>query len=89
MDCDSSEDSGDTQQPRPAWVKLQADDYTATVSTGSIFAAHPASLLASLIDIEFSKQQVDPCVRLDCTAEVAQVGLPRHPVTWCTPNKFS
>jgi hypothetical protein len=78
MDCDSSEDAGDTHQPRPAWVKVQADEYTATVSTGSIFAAHPASLLASLIDIEFSKQQTDPCVRLDCSAEVARVRLQRH-----------
>jgi hypothetical protein len=73
MDCDSSEDTAEQQQPRPPWVKVQADDYTAIVSTTNIFAAHPASLLASLVDLELNQQLLDPCVRLDCSAEVAKV----------------
>jgi hypothetical protein len=75
MDCDSSEDTAELQQQRPAWVRICADEFAAVVSTAKIFAAHPASLLASLIDLELSsQQQQDPCVvRLDCSADVAKV----------------
>jgi len=75
MDCDSPCHGTAGQKPRVAWVKVQADEYTAVVSTSSIFAAHPASLLASLVDLELANQQADPCVRLDCSADVAKVGL--------------
>jgi hypothetical protein len=73
MEFDSVEDTAEQQQPRPPWVKVHADEYTAIVSTANIFAAHPASLLASLVDLELSQQLVDPCVRLDCSAEVGKV----------------
>lgn len=75
MDCDSIGDTAQQQRPRAAWVKVQADDYTAVVSTANIFTAHPGSLLASLVELELSTQQQDLCVRLDCSAEVAKVGL--------------
>jgi hypothetical protein len=74
MDCDTCSDNTAEQKPRlQPWVKVQADEYTAVVSTANIFAAHPASLLASLVELELNSQQHDPCVRLDCSAEVAKV----------------
>lgn len=91
MDCDSSEDTAELQQ-QPAWVRICADEYAAVVSTAKISAAHPASLLASLIDLELSSQQLDPCVRLDCSADVAKVRrsstvLQRWPCTSTSSNK--
>lgn len=84
MDCDSSEDMAEQQRARTAWVKVQADEYTAIVSTANIFAAHPASLLASLVDLELGTQQADPCVRLDCSAEVAKVGCRGKQCSCCS-----
>lgn len=78
MDCDSSDNTAEQQQPirrHQAWCQVQADEFSATVSTANIFAAHPASLLASLVELELTSQQhASPCVRLDCSAEVAKVG---------------
>lgn len=88
MECDSSDsdtpDQQQMQQPAtaskkflgatwPQWVRICADDWTATVSTASILAGHPGSLLASLVELEINSQQLEPCVRLDCDAEVAKV----------------
>lgn len=63
--------------PRPAWVKIQGDDYEATVSLRT-FAACPSSLLAGMVELELEKAaagrapEQPPTVRLDCSAEVAK-----------------
>jgi hypothetical protein len=57
---------------RSAWVKLEADDYSAVVSANSIAAHASYGFLAHQVEFELAQHSRPAAVRLDCSSDVAK-----------------
>jgi hypothetical protein len=57
---------------RSAWIKLEADDFAAVVSTSSIAANASYGFLADQVEFELSQEARSAAVRLNCSSDVAK-----------------
>jgi hypothetical protein len=57
---------------RSAWIKLEADDYAAVVSSSSIAVNASYGFLAGQVESELSQEARSAAVRLDCSSDVAK-----------------
>jgi hypothetical protein len=57
---------------RSAWIKLEADDFAAVVSTSSIAAHASYGYLADQVEFELSQEARSAAVRLNCSSDVAK-----------------
>lgn len=69
----SARQSVESEQLLQGWIKLEADDFSATVSAKCFQGENASSVLANLVELEAKCSGSDPpVVRLDCSPEVAK-----------------
>jgi hypothetical protein len=54
------------------WIKLEADEFSATVSAKCFQGENASSVLANLVELDKGSGSDPPLVRLDCSPEVAK-----------------
>jgi hypothetical protein len=60
------------EQLLQGWIKLEADEYSATVSAKCFQGENASSVLANLVELDKGPGSDTPVVRLDCSPEVAK-----------------
>lgn len=69
----SARRSVESEQLLQGWIKLEADEFSATVSAKCFQGENASSVLANLVELEAKCSGSDPpVVRLDCSPEVAK-----------------
>jgi hypothetical protein len=64
--------STESEQLLTGWIKLEADEFSATVSAKCFQGENASSVLANLVELDKGSGSETPVVRLDCSPEVAK-----------------
>ena len=62
----------ESEQLLQGWIKLKADEFSATVSAKCFQGENASSVLANLVELNKGSGSDPPFVRLDCSPEVAK-----------------
>jgi hypothetical protein len=64
--------SPECEQLLSGWIRLEADEFSATVSAKCFQGENASSVLANLVELDKGSGSEPPVVRLDCSSEVAK-----------------